>query len=82
MKKFTRVAAFVLTMALVLCSFVMPVSATEDDSNWIASSGSVINSESSEIWVVDTVKVNLAGSTGFVQNTQFLTEFVVNFFIA
>ena len=78
MKKITAIVAFVLTMALVLSSFMMPAAttATGSDSNWVASSGSVINSESSEIWVVDTVKVNLAGSTGFIQNTQFLEEFV------
>ena len=71
MKKFTAIAAFVLTMALVLCSFLMPAAttATGSGSNWTASSGSTIESESSEIWVVDTVTVTYSAA-GWVQHKE------------
>ncbi len=77
MKKFTAIAAFVLTMALVLCSFLMPAAttATGSSSNWTASSGSTIESESSEIWVVDTVTVTYSAA-GWVQHKEQMTDLI------
>ncbi len=78
MKKFTAIAAFVLTMALVLCSFLMPAAttATGSDSNWALQGGTTLSKETSEIWVVDTVTVTMPGVNGYIQHTEQMTELV------
>ena len=74
MKKITRMLAFVLMMALVLCSFAMPVGATGTASNWTVNNGS-ITSETSEVYIVDTVTVQLAPA-GYIQHTEKLTDLI------
>ncbi|MBR5280079.1 MAG: hypothetical protein IKU26_03820 [Clostridia bacterium] len=78
MKKILAIAAFVLTMALVLSSFMMPAAttATGSASNWYVSAGGELSNEKSEIWVIDTATVHLTKKDGFVQNTQKLTELI------
>ena len=76
MKRITRMMAFVLAMAFVLCSFVMPASATNTDSKWSLQGGTTVSSETSEIWVVDTVTVTMPGVNGYIQHTEQMTELV------
>ncbi len=76
MKKFTRMMAFVLTMALVLCSFVMPVSATGTTSKWTVNNGSITN-ETSEVYIVETVTVEFSKTAGsYIQYTEKLTDLI------
>lgn len=78
MKKFTRITAFVLTFAMVLCSFIMPTSttaATPMSSKWTVNHGSII-SETSEAYVVDMVTVKYGASGGYIQHTEKLTELI------
>ena len=74
MRKITRTMAFVLTMALVLCSFVMPASAATSESKWTVNKGT-ITSETSEVYIVDTVTVQLAPA-GYIQHTEKLTDLI------
>lgn len=78
MKKFTKLTAIVLTLALVLSSFMVPAmtTATGSTSNWYVSAGGELSNEKSEIWVIDTATVHLVKKDGFVQNTQKLTELI------
>ena len=63
MRKFTRFTAFVMTMALLLCSFVLPTA-------------SVTAAGGTEPMVIDTVTVSLPGVNGYIQHTEKLTELV------
>ena len=78
MKKFTAIAAFVLTMALVLCSLLVPATttATGSTSNWAMGGGSTVTDETTEIWVVDTITASLPGVNGYIQHTEQMKELV------
>ncbi len=76
MRKITRMMAFVLTMALVLCSFVMPASAATAESKWTVNNGTITN-ETSEVYIVETVTVEFAKTAGsYIQYTEKLTELI------
>ncbi len=77
MNKYTRITAFVLTLALVLCSFGVPTGtvATTATSKWTVNNGSIV-SETSETYIVDTVTVKFNASGSYIQHTEKLTELI------
>ncbi len=76
MKKLMRISAVVLAIAMLLSVMALPVSATAPVSKWTVGGGSTITSETSEIWVIDTVTVTLTKVTGYIQHAEKLTELI------
>ena len=79
MKKFTRITAFVLAFALVSCLFVIPTgtvaTTNASSSHWTVNHGSIV-SETSEEYVVETVKVKFAATDAYIQHTERLTDLI------
>ncbi|MBR5500693.1 MAG: hypothetical protein IKV74_04115 [Clostridia bacterium] len=80
MKRVWKSSISVLLAVLMVCSLItvtLPTSvgATTDSSKWYMGGGSTLVSESSEIWVVDTLKVTIPAN-GYVQHKEKLTELI------
>ncbi|MBR5280922.1 MAG: hypothetical protein IKU26_08160 [Clostridia bacterium] len=79
MKKFMKRSTAILLTVLMLCSMVtitLPTSVgAKASSKWYMGGGSTIVSESSEIWVVDTVRATIPAN-GYIQHNEQLTELI------
>lgn len=79
MKRVVKRSISVLLTVLMLCSMVtitLPTSAgATTSSKWYMGGGSTLISESSEVWVVDTVTVTYTGA-GWIQHKEQMTELI------
>ena len=79
MKKFMKRSTAILLTVLMLCSMItvtLPTSVGATASGkWYMGGGATLLSESSEIWVVDTVKVTYTGA-GWIQHKEQMTDLI------